>query len=78
MGLNGHGACIVCDCAYYTFAGWVYKEILALRNGDEVLQELRRTLALKGYDQNVFVVGVDVLKIAEFNVSVEVQYAYGK
>lgn len=77
-GILGHGFCSLCDCGYYTFAGWVYKEVLVLGNGDEVLQELRRILALKGYDNKVFVVGLDLLKIAEFSVSVEVQYAYGQ
>lgn len=74
MGLNEHGACSICECAFFTWAGMVYKEVLSLRNGDDVLEELKRTLALKEIEQNVFLVRVDVLEIAEFSVSVEVLY----
>jgi len=73
-GLGGHGVCQICQCKFFTWNGWVYKEVLALRNGDNVIEELRRTLALKGMEQNVFLVRVEVLKIAEFSVSVEVLY----
>lgn len=74
VGLNGHGACQICECGFFTWMGMVYKEALSLRNGDNVLEELKRTLALKEMEQNVFLVRVDVLEIAEFSVSVEVLY----
>lgn len=73
-GWNGHGACSICECGFFTWGGMVYKEVLSLRNGDDVLEELKRTLALKDKEQNVFLVRVDVLEIAEFSVSVEVLY----
>ena len=73
-GLNEHGLCIFCECRFFTWAGMVCKETLSLRNGDNVLQELRKSLALKGMEENVFLVSVEVLKIAEFSVSVEVLY----
>lgn len=74
MGLNEHGICSMCECAFFTWAGMVYEEVLSLRNGDDVLEELKRTLALKEIEQNVFLVRVNVLEIAEFSVSVEVLY----
>lgn len=81
MGINGHGMCMYvnCECGQYTFAGWVYKKTLSLRSGDDILQELSKTLKLEGKDyQKIFIVNVDVLKIAEFNVTVGVNYAYGQ
>lgn len=74
MGLNHHGACTICECGFFTWAGMVYKEVLVLRNGDNVLHELRKRLEVKGVEQNVFLVSVDILKIEEFSVSVEVLY----
>lgn len=74
MGLNEHGMCSMCECAFFTWAAMVYKEILVLRNGDNILQELRKSLEVSGMEENVFLVSVEVLKIAEFSVSVEVLY----
>lgn len=74
MGLNEHGACSICECGYFTWAGMVYKEILVLRNGDNVLHELRKRLAVKGMEENVFLISVEILNIEEFSVSVEVLY----
>lgn len=77
MGMNGHGACTLCDCGQYTFNGWVYKAILVLQDGDEVLQELRKNLEQRGYDNKVFIVGVDILKTTQLgHITAEVQYAY--
>lgn len=73
-GLDGHGVCNICECGFFTWHGMVYKEILSLRNGDNVLEELRTRLEARDMEQNVFLVRVDVLKIAEFSVSVEVLY----
>lgn len=76
LGLQGHGVCTICECPFYTFMGWVYKEVLVLRDGDNVLQELRNTLFRKQMKQNVFLVSVEVLKMHEFDVSLEVLYAW--
>ncbi len=74
MGLNHHGACSMCECGFFTWAAMVYKDVLALRNGDNVLHELRKRLAVKKMEENVFLVSVDILKIEAFSVSVEVLY----
>lgn len=73
-GLNEHGICSMCECGFFTWAGMVYKEILVLSDGDNVLQELRTRLEARGMEQNVFLVSVEVLKRHEFDVSVEVLY----
>jgi len=73
-GLNEHGICSMCECAFFTWAGMVYKQILVLWDGDNVLQELRTRLEARGFEQNVFLISVEVLKIHEFDVSVEVLY----
>lgn len=73
-GLQGHGACSICSCGYFTWKAMLYKEVLALHNGDNVLAELKRTLKLKGIEEDVNLWGVIVLAIQEFSVSVEVLY----
>ena len=76
-GLNGHGSCKICACGQYTFAGWLYKQVLLLRDGDEVLSELIRNLLLRDLDPIVFLVGVDILKTTQLvDITAEVQYAY--
>ena len=75
-GLQGHGACQLCGCPFYTFAGWVYKAALELRGGDDVHLELIAALGEKGYDINVFIVGVEILETTECGVRAEVRYAY--
>lgn len=75
-GLNGHGLCYLCNCKFFTWKAMVYKQVLCLRSGDEVLDELKRTLIMKALEPEVSLLRACILRLHEFDVTVEVMFTY--
>lgn len=73
-GLIGHGACTICQCGRFTWNGWVYKETIVLREGDNALEKLKGSLKLKEMEQDVFIICVHVLKIRALRATCQIYF----